>query len=130
MNAMLKPSRIATLSAAAPAAIAVLAEGRDESGNRDESSSCEQRGHFACPADVLVAVLRAEAQVIAQTVSQCVTVEHERLHAGGAESAMNFVGDGGLSRAAQAGEPENQTRMAIEAFGDRGRFGVVSHCSE
>ena len=91
-----------------------LAEGRDEGDQHDQARVRHQPRHLGHPSDVLDAVGVREAEVPVQPVTHVVAVQHHRVEALGEQALLDAVGDGGLARAGQAGEPEHQRRLAFE----------------
>lgn len=78
--------------------IAVGAVRRDEGGDGDGGRVGEQLGHLADAADVLVAVLFREAQVLVEPEAHVVAVEAVGRQAQVQEMLLQGRGDGGFAR--------------------------------
>ena len=90
---------------------AVGGVGRDERDERDDARLGEQRGSVRGTADVLGAVLGAEAEVAVEPVAQVVAVEPQRRPPGSDQQRLDLDGERRLARRGQAGEPD---RRALE----------------
>src|SRR5450759_2149051 len=97
-----------------PAVFVLSAHGRPRPGvrrhDRDQHQDAvagQQVGDVADPADVLVPVGAAEAEVSAEVGADGVAVEHLHPPAGGAQAAGRSQRDGGLASAGQAGQPDS-----------------------
>ena len=86
--------------------------GRDERDERDDARLGEQRGGVRGAADVLGAVLGAEAEVAVEPVAQVVAVEPQRRPTGADQQRLDLDGERRLARRGQPGEPD---RRALEA---------------
>ena len=93
--------------------LAVGGERGDEGGQGDETGVGHQRGHFAHPADILLAVFVAEAQVLVEAVADIVAVQQIGVVALMGENLLQGAGEGGFSRSAQAGEPDHQGLLVL-----------------
>jgi hypothetical protein len=92
---------------------AVRAERRDEGAQHDQAGVRHQPPDLADAADVLHPVLGAEAEVAAQAVPHIVAVQQVGVHAQRGQALLDQAGDGGLARAAQAGEPQQAGALAL-----------------
>ena len=99
--------------------VAVLAVRRDQRHERDHARVGQQLGDLGGAADVLLAVLGAEAEVVVEPVPQVVAVEDVRGAAGRDQAPLDLDRDAGLARAGQAGEPERHALAAALLAGDR-----------
>ena len=94
--------------------VAVGAVGRDEGGDGDGGGVGEELGDLGDAADVFVAVLFGEAQVLVEAEADVVAVE-----AVGGQTQMQEVllkrsGYGGFARGGEAGEPEGEAALGAE----------------
>ena len=81
-----------------PRGVPVLDVRRDERGDGDGGAVGEELGDLCDAADVLVAVLFAETQVLVQAEADVVAVQAVGGDAAGAEElALKFDGDGGFA---------------------------------
>ena len=94
--------------------VALAAERRDERAKDDQPGIRHQARDFGDAADVLGAVGLREAEVLVEAVPDVVAVEHDRVHAGEVEAALDLVGDRRLARARQAGEPQRPGPLVLE----------------
>ena len=78
--------------------MADLFEGRDEGGEADDAAIREQLGHFGDSSDVLLAVLRREAQVLVEAVSDVVAIKTVRRDALRHQVLLQREADRRLSR--------------------------------
>src|SRR5262249_21910302 len=90
--------RQAALDVQGTHAVAVLAVGADEGGDRDDARVGEQLGDLADAADVLFAVLGRETQVLVQPVPDVVAVEHVSQMAPLYKGMLQSIGNRALSR--------------------------------
>lgn len=96
-----------------PHLVAVRSERGDEGGDDDVAGVGKQSGDFARAPDVLAPRFRREIQIAAQAAAAEVAVEQVGVPAFEEKFARQFGGDGGLARAAQAGEPDDQALVAV-----------------
>ena len=80
----------------------------------DQPGIDEQLRHLADAADVLDAVGVGEAEILVEALADVVAIERVGMRAHGGELALDQVGDGGLARAGQAGEPQDGRLVALE----------------
>lgn len=73
-----------------------LAERRNETGDANQSSVSKQLGHLGDTADVLLAVLGREAQVLVQAVTDVVSVQGVTRDGVGYEVLLQRETDGSL----------------------------------
>lgn len=97
----------------------------DEAGEGNGAAVGKQLGDLGDAADVLVAVLLGETQVLVQAEANIVAVE-----AVGGEPEVQQVlleggGDGGLARCRQAGEPDGEALLLAEGLALGAREGRV-----
>lgn len=73
-----------------------LAERRNETGDAHQPGICKQLGHLGDTPDVLLAVLRGEAQVLVQAVTDVVSVQGVTWDGVGYEVLLQSKTDGSL----------------------------------
>lgn len=109
--------------------VAVGAVRADEAGDGDGARVGEQLGHLGDAADVLLAVLGREAQVLVQAEPDVVAVQAVRALAVwlADERLLERHRDRGLAARRQAGQPDRQTLLFQQASADAGgqRGGVI-----
>jgi len=102
-------------------AVAVGAVGRDEAGQRDQAGLHHELGDLADAPHVLLAVLRAEAQVAVEPVAHVVAVQQRGQDAARGQRVLQRARHGRLARAAQAGEPQHAAALVQQALLDLAR---------
>lgn len=96
--------------------LAVGPVGADEGGQGDGGAVGEQLGDLSNAADVLVAVLLAEAQVLVQTEAHVVAVQTVRRHAQVQQVLLQRCRHRRLARRRQACEPDGEALLLAEAL--------------
>ena len=91
---------------------AVVVERRDERRDADEARVGEQRRHFADAPDVLLPVLRREAQIGIESAAHVVAVDGVRGPAAVEKRALERHRQRGLAGAGQAGQPQDGAGVA------------------
>lgn len=94
--------------------VAVGAVGGDEGGNGDGGGVGKELGNLGDAANVFVAVLFREAQVLVEAEADVVAVEAVGGHAEVQEVLLQGRRDGGLARGGEAGEPEGEAALGAE----------------
>jgi hypothetical protein len=97
-----------------PGEVPVGAVGTDEGGDGDGGRVGEELGYLGDAADVLVAVLLGEAEVLVEAEADVVAVEAVGGHAEVQEVLLQGGGNGGLARGGEAGEPEGEALLLAE----------------
>lgn len=105
--------------------LAVGLVGRDEGGQGNGAGVGEQLGDLGDAANVLVAVLFAEAQVLVEAEADVVAVEAVGGQAEVQQVLLEGGGDGRLARGAQAGEPDGHAALLAELIALAPREGRV-----
>ena len=83
-----------------------LFERADEGRDAHDSSVSEQLGHLRDSADVLLPVLRGEAQVLVEPRADVVPIQTIGRNPLGNQVLLQRKGDGGLPRPRQTGQPD------------------------
>ena len=99
-------------------AIASSPVGRNRRNQNDSSVAGQQLRNKSDAPDVLVAVLLAESQVLAEIVSDDVAVNYFDLQSMGQKFGGNRPADGGLSGSAKSREPDSETALLRDARRD------------
>ena len=94
--------------------VSVRAVRRDERGDGDGGAVGKELGYFADSADVFVAVLLGEAEVLVQSESYVVAVKTVRGDAQVQEVLLESYCHGGLAGGGETGEPEGQAALLAE----------------
>lgn len=98
-----------------PRLVPVRAVGGDERGDGDAGAVGEELRDLRDAADVLVAVLLGESEVLVQPEADVVAVETVRGDLAVAEElVLEFHGDGGFARGGEAGQPDGQAVLVAE----------------
>lgn len=92
--------------------VAVCPVGRDEGGDGDGGRVGEELGDFGDAADVLVAVLLGEAEVLVEAEADVVAVETVGGDAKVQQVLLEGRGHGGLARGRETGQPDGKTALA------------------
>lgn len=105
--------------------VAVRSVGRDEAGDGDSGAVGEELGDLGDAADVLLAVLGAEAKVLVEAEADVVAVETVGVQVDRFTKKRLFErdGNGGLARGGEAGEPDGQAGLTAEGRTDGGGDG-------
>ena len=98
--------------------LSVDAERRDERGENDHSHICEQFGNLANASNILGALLRREAEILAEAMSHIVAVESIRRNPKLNERFLEAKRDRRLAGARQSREPEC-TAAKARVFAER-----------
>lgn len=113
--------------------IAVRSVGGNEAGDGDGAAVGEELGHLGDAADVFLAFLGAEAQVLVEAEADVVTVQTVGVLVVrfADESLLERHGDGGLARGRKTRQPDGQAGLLEKARSDgRGqRTGVEMNVS-
>lgn len=88
----------------------------DEAGDGDGAAVGEQLGDLGDAANVLVAVLLGEAEVLVQAEAHVVAVEAVGGHAQVQEVLLQGGGDGGFARGGEACEPDGEALLFAEGL--------------
>lgn len=91
--------------------VAVSPVRRDEGGDGNGGRVGKELGDLTNAADVLVAVLLGEAQVLVQTEAHVVAIETVGGQPQVEEMLLEGGSDGGLARGGEAGEPDGQALL-------------------
>lgn len=105
--------------------VAVRPVGGDEGGDGNGGRVSEELGDLADAADVLVAVLFAEAEVLVEAEADVVAVEAVRGEAKVDEVLFEGCGDGGLARGREARQPDGEATLAARLVALAAREGRV-----
>lgn len=116
---------LARLRMQRPGQITVGAVRRDEGGDCDGGGVGEQLGDLADAADVLVAVLLGEAQVLVEAEADVVAVEAVGDQAEVQQVLLERGGDGGLARRREARQPDREAALAARLVALAAREGRV-----
>ena len=95
-----------------PGEVPVLLEGGDEGAERHHAAVSEELPHLGHPADVLLAVLGSEAEVLVQPRPDVVAVQPVGRDAPGHEVLLQGEGDGRLPGPAEPREPDGAASEA------------------
>lgn len=90
--------------------------GGDEAGDGDGAAVGKELGDLGDTADVLVAVLLAEAEVLVQAEAHIVAIQTVGRQAQVQQVLLEGGGDGGLSGGGQTGEPDGEALLFTEAL--------------
>lgn len=105
--------------------LTVGAVGGDEGGDGDGGGVGEELGDLGNAADVLVAVLLGEAQVLVEPEADVVAVEAVGVDAELQQVLLEGCGDGGLARGRETGQPQGEAALAVELVALGAREGRV-----
>mmetsp|Transcript_18564 Transcript_18564/g.48506 ORF Transcript_18564/g.48506 Transcript_18564/m.48506 type:complete len:266 (+) Transcript_18564:1382-2179(+) len=89
---------------------------RDEAHKSDGAVLSKKLGHLANAADVLLAVLGRKAKVLVQAMTDVIAVQVDSELAQLAQGVLQGAGDGALTAAAQASEPEDATLLVQQVL--------------
>lgn len=92
--------------------VAVGLVGGDETRDCDDPSFGEEFGDFAHPADVFLAIVSGESEVVVEPVADIIAIEAVGEVSVFDEGVLEGDCDGGLSRARKPGEPEGASGVA------------------
>mmetsp|Transcript_28641 Transcript_28641/g.80666 ORF Transcript_28641/g.80666 Transcript_28641/m.80666 type:complete len:229 (-) Transcript_28641:136-822(-) len=99
-----------------PDIVTVCTVRRDEADQGDSAILSEQLGNLANAADVLLSVLRSEAQVLVEPMANVVAVQIDCELAQFGKGVLEGARDGAFTAARKPGEPEHTTLLVQESL--------------